>query len=170
MQRPTSAEYAPYAQQYMDAVPDGEFHYLLNENTEDVLQFFGGLPLQKHGFTYSEGKWTVKQVLQHIIDTERVFSYRALVTSRGDRSPLPAFEENDYAAKADASDRSMESLLEEFAAVRQSTSLLFATMTDADSAFLGNGPAHPVSARALGYMLIGHARHHSAVVKERYGV
>jgi uncharacterized damage-inducible protein DinB len=152
----------------MDEVPDGDFHQLLKENTSDVLNFFGSLPPQKHSHTYAKGKWTVKQVLQHIIDTERVFSYRALVVSRGDLAQLPAFDEDDYVAKADTSDRSMQSLLEEFAAVRQSTAMLFANMTNADSAFLGNGPAHPVSARALGFMLIGHARHHLQVVADRY--
>jgi hypothetical protein len=168
MQRPTSAEYAPYAQLYMDEVPDGDFHQLLKENTSDILKFFGKLPPQKHSYAYAEDKWTVKQVVQHIIDTERVFSFRALVVSRGDLAQLPAFDEDDYAAKADTSDRSMQSLLEEFAAVRQSTALLFAHMTNADSAFLGNGPTHPVTARALGFMLIGHARHHIQVVADRY--
>lgn len=168
MQRPLQSEYVPYAQVYIDQVLNGKFQVLLQQSTNEISNFFGDIPSQKHNYAYEVGKWTVKQVLQHIIDTDRVFSYRALVASRGDFSPLPSFDENDYASKAMVENRTMEELLAEFAAVRLSIAYLFQHMTDADSEFLGNGPSHPVSARALGYMIIGHALHHIKVVKERY--
>jgi len=168
MIRPQQNEYPPYAQRYIDKVPEGEFSSLLQESTTQVMNLFGGIPSEKHNYAYAEGKWTVKQVLQHIIDTDRVFAYRALVVSRGDTSPLPSFDENEYANKVDVRNRTMVELLAEFGAVRLSIEFLFEHMTDADSTFLGNGPGHPVSARALGYMIIGHVLHHVQVIKERY--
>ena len=168
MQRPGPDEYAPYASHYVNMVPDGSFETLLQLNTDDVVSAFGSIPFEKHDHAYAQGKWTVKQLLMHLIDTERVFAYRARVVSRGDMSPLPSFDENEYAAKAQVAHRSMRDLLDEFVTVRNSTISLFDHMSDAESMLLGNGPAHVVSARALGYMIIGHARHHLAILKERY--
>ena len=169
MNRPTINEYDSYFQRYLDQVPNGDFAFLFEESTSNVMQFFGSIPKEKHDFSYTSGKWSIKTVLMHIIDTERVFAYRALVTSRGDSATqLQPFDEDAYAAAVDVCGRTMESLMEEFLAVRRSTSLLFEHMTDAQSAILGKGPTHAISARALGFILIGHVQHHLGVIQERY--
>lgn len=169
MNRPNVNEYDPYFQRYLDLVPEGDFTSLFQQGTQAVIEFFGDVPLKKHDYAYASGKWSVKAVLMHMIDTERVFAYRALVTSRGDSATqLQPFDEDAYAAAVDVSGRTMESLMEEFLAVRRSTSLLFEHMTDAQSALLGKGPTHAISARALGFILIGHVQHHLGVIKERY--
>jgi DinB superfamily len=169
MNRPANNEYDPYFQRYLGQVPEGEFGFLFDESTSKVVQFFGSIPNEKHDFSYSIGKWSIKTVLMHLIDTERVFAYRALVTSRGDVSTqLQPFDEDAYAAATDVSTRSMDSLLEEFLAVRRTTALLFEHMTDAESAIIGKGPTHGISARAIAFILIGHVQHHVSVVQERY--
>lgn len=169
MNRPTLNEYDPYFQRYLNVVPEGEYAVLFEESTAKVVQFFERIPIEKHDYAYASGKWSVKAVLMHMIDTERVFAYRALVTSRGDSATqLQPFDEDAYAAAVDVSGRTMESLMEEFLAVRRSTSLLFEHMTDAQSAVLGKGPTHAISARALGFILIGHVQHHLGVIQERY--
>jgi uncharacterized damage-inducible protein DinB len=169
MKRPESHEYDPYCQHYIDLVPQGEFWTLWEQNTFQMRHLFGNLPQEKHDLSYAEGKWTPKQMLQHIIDTERIFSYRALVISRGDTTThLPSFDENSFAQHANVSDRTMTSLLDEFLSVRYAAKMLFQNMSETDSRSLGKGPSYPVSPRALAYMLIGHGIHHINVVNERY--
>ena len=169
MNRPTINEYDSYFQRYLDQVPNGDFAFLFEESTSNVMQFFGSIPKEKHDFSYTSGKWSIKTVLMHLIDTERVFAYRALVTSRGDvDTQLQPFDEDEYASATDLSTRSIDSLLEEFLAVRRTTALLFEHMTDAESAIIGKGPTHGISARAIAFILIGHVQHHVSVVQERY--
>ena len=169
MNRPTTNEYDPYFQRYLDQVAAGEFGFLFEESTTNVVQFFGSIPKEKHDFSYASGKWSIKTVLMHLIDTERVFAYRALVTSRGDvATQLQPFDEDAYAAATDLSTRPMDSLLEEFLAVRRNSALLFEHMTDEESSIIGKGPTHGISARAIAFILIGHVQHHVSVVQERY--
>ncbi len=169
MNRPTTNEYDPYFQRYLDQVAAGEFSFLIEESTTKVVHFFGSISKEKHDFSYASGKWSIKTVLMHLIDTERVFAYRSLVTSRGDvATQLQPFDEDAYAEATDVSTRSMDSLLEEFLAVRRTTALLFEHMTDAESAIIGKGPTHGISARAIAFILIGHVQHHVSVVQRRY--
>ena len=169
MQRPLAGEYNPYFDRYIGLVPDGDFDALLAENTDKTIDFFEDIPAEKHNYSYSAGKWTIKQVLMHIIDTERVMSYRAFVAARGDNtSILPSMDENHYAASADVSGRSMTDLIDEFIAVRAATATIYAHLTDAQSRFPARGETHPFTARALGYIMIGHIMHHFRVTSERY--
>lgn len=169
MQRPLAGEYNPYFDRYISLVPAGDFHELFAENTDKTIRFFEGIPAEKHNYSYGAGKWTVKEVLMHITDTERVMSYRAFVAARGDNSGiLPSMDENHYAASADVSGRTMESLIEEFATVRAATATIYAHITDAQSRFPARGETHPFTARALGYIMIGHIMHHFKVTSERY--
>lgn len=169
MNFPDKHEYNPYFQKYINLIPEGEFKEIYINNTDETIQFFRNIPAEKHEYRYAEGKWTCKDVLMHIIDTERVMSYRALVAMRGDAStPLPSVDENLYAQNVDVTNRSMEDLVEEFEIVRRSCKKLFDYVTDEQSRFLGNGVNHPVSARAVGYIMLGHSTHHLNVVKERY--
>ena len=169
MQRPSADEYHPNYQKYFDLVASGDYLDLLGENSVDTVAFFGRLPKDKLDYRYAAGKWTTKEVLMHIIDTERVFSYRGLVAARGDDITLHhRMDEELYASNADASQRTLESLISEFRAVRSSTEQLFENMTDAQSKRWCNIGTAPMTARAIAYFIIGHARHHVGVIQEKY--
>lgn len=142
---------------------------LLRENSIETVSLFEQLPKEKLDYRYAEGKWTTKEVLMHIIDTERVFSYRGLVAARGDDITVPhRMDEELYASNVDVSLRTRESMLSEFSAVRSSTERLFENMTDAQSKRWCNIGTSPMTARAIAYFIIGHVRHHLGVIEERY--
>lgn len=169
MKKPDTSEYKPYFQRYIDLVKEGDFLAELKENKTETIAFFKSIPENKHNYRYAEKKWTVKEVLMHMIDTERGFSYRILVCARGDgNTPLHPMDEDFYAANVDVTNRSMDSLLQEFETVRKGVTFLFENLTEAQSKFKGNNITHPITARALGYILIGHVKHHNNVIKERY--
>jgi DinB superfamily len=108
MDRPKQGEFNPWYNRYIDLVPGGEYLTLLRENSGNTIKFFENFPVVKHDFRYAEDKWSIKEILQHLIDTERVMVYRALVAARGDKTTiLHNYDENHYAANADVSDRSM---------------------------------------------------------------
>lgn len=169
MKKPEAIEYKPYFQRYIDLVNEGDFLEELKNNKTETVQFLKSIPEHKHNYRYAEKKWTIKEVLMHMIDTERGFSYRILVCARADgNTPLHPMDEDMYAANVDVTHRTMESLIKEFEVVREGATLLFENLTDAQSKFLGDNISHKISARALGYILIGHVKHHNNVIKERY--
>ena len=173
MTRPEKNEYNPHFTGYIDLVPEGGFTELLRENSEKTAEFFRSIPAIKHDYRYAEGKWSVKEILMHLIDTERVMVYRALVAARGDdKVLLPNMDENLYASGADVSGRSMDDLLEEFTALRKATEKFFESITEARSTFmvytLSGGVKSPMTARTTGYVIIGHIMHHINTLKERY--
>lgn len=169
MQKPLADEYATGYQKYFDLVAAGDYLSLLKLNSLETTSFFETVPVEKLNYRYAEGKWTVKEVLMHIIDTERVFSYRGLVAARGDSTtPHYRMDEELYASNVDVSHRNWESLIAEFKAVRTATEHLFENLTDAQSKLRCNIVTHPMTARAIGYFLIGHVRHHLNVIEERY--
>jgi uncharacterized damage-inducible protein DinB len=169
MQRPLSTEFKPYFQRYVDLVAEGSFADVLGRNTARAIDFFSQLHPEKHNFQYAPGKWTVKDVLMHIIDTERVMSYRALVAARGDSTtPLHTMDVDSYASNVDVSARSMESLLKEFASVRAASEYLFTNLTEEQSIRKGNAIDYTVTPRALAYIIVGHVEHHMKVISERY--
>ena len=169
MQRPTTDEYHENYQKYFDLVPAGDFLELLGQNSKETVRFFEAIPTEKLDYNYAPGKWTIKELLMHLIDTERVFSYRALVAARGDATtPHYRMDEELYASNVDVSQRTSQSLISEFQAVRNSTEKLFENLTDAQSKRLCNVVTHPMSARAIGYFMIGHVKHHLKIVEERY--
>ncbi|AFD07294.1 DinB family protein [Solitalea canadensis] len=169
MQKPSKDEYNPYYQHYIDLVPDGNFETVFTDNSIQTIHFFENITTEKHDFRYQPGKWSVKEVLMHIIDTERVMSYRTLVAARGDsNTPLPSFDEDGYANNVDVSHRTMNDLLDEFKAVRSATEKLVKNLTAAQVKFKANAVTHPITACALSYIMIGHINHHINVLKERY--
>ncbi|MGH9905289.1 MAG: DinB family protein [Pyrinomonadaceae bacterium] len=169
MQKPLSNEYAQGYQKYFDLVPEGDYLDLLSQNTLETVRLFEEMPRGKLDYRYAEGKWTIKEVFMHIIDTERVFSYRAHAAARGDNvTQIYRMDENLYAKNVDVFHRSLQSLVSEFKAVRSSTEQLFINVTEDQSKLPCNIVSHPMTARAIGYFIIGHARHHMNVVKERY--
>ena len=169
MQKPLPNEYAAGYQKYFDLVPEGAYLDLLRQNTLETVRFFQNLPNEKVDYRYAEDKWTVKEVFMHIVDTERVFSYRALIAARGDtETQIFRMDEELYARNVDVSQRSLQSLVSEFKAVRSSTQKLFDNMTDEQSKLECNILTHPMTARAIGCFIIGHVEHHIKVIKERY--
>jgi uncharacterized damage-inducible protein DinB len=168
MRRPEPTEYHPAYQKYFDLIPSGDYENVLAQNTSEAVRFFDTIPPQKHDHRYAERKWTIKEVLMHIIDTERVFAYRALAAARGDATPMYRMDEELYASNVDVSSRTMEDLISEFKTVRHGTEILFKNMTDEQSRRLCNVITHPMSARAIGYFMIGHVLHHIGVVRVRY--
>ena len=168
MQRPEPNEYDPNYQKYFDLIPNGDYENLLAQNTIETARLFDTIQSQKHDHRYAEGKWTIKEVLMHIIDTERVFAYRALAAARGDATPVYRMDEELYAGNVDVSNRPLEDLISEFKTVRTATEFLFKNMTHEQSMRCCNVVTHPMSARAIGYFIIGHVLHHIGVVRVRY--
>lgn len=142
---------------------------MLAQNSSETVSFFEKLPAEKLDYKYAEKKWTIRELLMHLIDTERVFSYRALVAARGDTAtPHYRMDEELYARNVDVSHRTLQSLLSEFKAVRSSTEKIFENLTDAQSKSTCNVVTHPMTARAIGYFMIGHIQHHLNIIEERY--
>ena len=164
-----ASEYAAYFQSYINQVSN---EYSLIEELEisvhRLIKFVQNIPMDKFDYRYAEGKWTIKDILQHLIDAERIFSYRALCFARNDQSKLPGFEENEYVDEAHANQRSIQELLTELAVVRQSTLSLFKSFTLEDMKRIGTASDNPMSARAVGFIIIGHQNHHQRVFEERY--
>lgn len=166
-----SDEYALHYKPYLDAV--GEDVILLDEleiSLYKTIQFVQDIPMDKFDYRYAEGKWTIKEILQHIIDAERVFTYRALRFSRNDQTPLPGFDENSYAdvVNATANKRHLKDILTELTAVRHSTITLFKSFTEEDLLKKGIASNNVMSVRALGFVTIGHQNHHMKIFRERY--
>jgi uncharacterized damage-inducible protein DinB len=169
MNRPLANEYAASYQHYFDLVSKDDYLSLLKRNSIETIKYFERIPNEKLDYRYAEGKWRIKEVLMHIIDTERVFSYRGLVAARGDSStPHYRMDEELYARNIDVSHRPLQSLISEFTAVRASTERLYENITDAQSKLWCNIVTHPMTARAIGYFIVGHVRHHLSIIEERY--
>jgi uncharacterized damage-inducible protein DinB len=169
MHKPLADEYAPGYQKYFDLVAEGDYLTLLRQNTIDTINLFENIPDEKLAYKYAADKWTIKEVLMHVIDTERTFSYRGFVAARGDSTtPHYRMDEELYAGNVDVSHRPLQSLISEFRAVRSSSEALFENLTDAQTELRCNIVTHPMSARAIGYFLIGHIQHHLNIIEERY--
>lgn len=168
--RPDADEFAPYYGTYVGAVPDGDITRTLAQQGETFLARLKPVSEQQAAFAYAAGKWTVKEVVCHITDAERIFAYRALRIARGDATPLSSFDENVYAASCGANDRPLESLLAEFSAERAATLALLRGLPESAWTRRGTASGKEVSVRALAWIMAGHAMHHASVLKERYGV
>jgi uncharacterized damage-inducible protein DinB len=168
--RPDASEHAPYFARYVVQVPDGDIVSTLRSAGEELIAAFQAIPESKGGYQYAEGKWSVRTVMGHIIDAERIFSYRALRVARGDATPLPGFEENSYAETANSDARTVADLANEMAAVRASTVRLLESFPDEAWTRRGVASNAEVSTRALAWITAGHALHHLRVLRERYGI
>jgi uncharacterized damage-inducible protein DinB len=140
----------------------------LKEGLPQLVNFVKKLPAEKLEYRYAEGKWTIKDIVLHMIDTERIFAYRALRISRGDQTPLPGFNENDYVPFAFANTRSIESLLAEYESARRATISFFESLNDEQFLFMGTASDNAISVRAIGFIITGHQNHHLRVIAERY--
>ncbi len=166
--RPQKQDYIPYFEYYINLIPENDIITALKTNHQTVLDFIEDIPRQKLNYFYDEGKWTVKQVINHIIDTERILSYRALRFSRGDNQKVLAFDENLYAANANLTNTNAQMLADEFDSVRLSNILFFRQLSEKELLLKGQMASGEVNVLALGYMLCGHAQHHINIIKERY--
>jgi hypothetical protein len=168
MPRPDLSRVPEYYHQYVNKVTEDELVPALKKQSTEFLRFLNDLPESKRDYRYAPGKWTIKEMLQHILDGERVFAYRSLCFARKDANSLPGFDENDYAANAKTENRNWEDLVKEFTALRQSTEILFSSFDkeQLESAGIANGKS--VYVLAIGFVIVGHINHHIAVLKERY--
>lgn len=168
--RPEPSEYAEWYKGYVARVPEGDIVSSLRDGQDRMKETLGTLPESIGERRYAEGKWTVRTVIGHMIDAERIFSYRALRIARGDATPLPSFDENAFAGAAESDARRMAELVAELLSVRDSTTRLFASLPDGAWARIGTASNAPVSVRALAFITAGHALHHLSVLKDRYDI
>jgi uncharacterized damage-inducible protein DinB len=167
-ERPGADEHAPYYAQYVAEAQPGDLVSSLERQASDVAALLKGIPESRGAHRYAADKWSIKEVIAHIADTERVFAYRLLRFARGDTTALPGFDENLVARGSEADARTLADLGEELAAVRRATVTLVRSMQDAQMSRRGTASGKEISARALAWIIAGHAQHHVKVLRERY--
>lgn len=168
MKRPQSNEYPAYYQHYLDLVSGDNIIKSLGSQIMDIQAVISQIPEEKENFAYAKDKWTIKQVLGHIIDTERVLGYRAMRFARKDQTPLSGFDENKYVANAKFNEQSLYNLAHEFAIVREANLALWKQFGEEEMNQMGNANGIDVSVRAILFMIAGHATHHINVIKTKY--
>jgi len=168
--RPTASEHAPYYGKYTALVPDGSIVETLRTQMEETAALLAGVPTEREEHRYAEGKWSVKEVVGHLADAERVFAYRLLRFSRGDETPLASFDEGTYVPAGAFGARTLRSLAAEFRAVREATLHLLDCLDDRAMSRRGVAADNAVTVRALAWIIAGHERHHVAIFRERYGL
>jgi uncharacterized damage-inducible protein DinB len=166
--RPAADEYASYYATYVSATEGDDLPMLLTTQQRETAALLAGLSEAQAAFRYAPGKWTVREVIGHVSDTERIFAYRLLRIARGDQTPLPGFDENPYVAAAGFERRPLAEVAAEFASVRQATLTLLGGLDDTALARRGTASDKTISARALAWIIAGHERHHLDVIRERY--
>jgi hypothetical protein len=165
---PESTEYAPYFGRYISLVPAGNLTATLDRQLTESLATLIAIDDQKSLYRYEPGKWSIKEMLGHLIDGERIFTYRALRFARNDQTPLPGFDQDPYVAEAHFDSRAWKDLIDEFEFVRRSTILFFCGLTPEAMLRSGTSNQAVISVRALGYVIAGHEIHHMQILRERY--
>lgn len=166
--RPDETEYVPEYGKYVSLVPGGDIVAVLGDQIGETLALLRSIPEERAGFRYEPDKWSIKELVGHLIDSERIFSYRALRFARDDKTALPGYEQDDYVRNGSFDDQKLEDLAAEFASVRQATVLLFKHLNDEAWARRGSANESEVSVRALVYIIAGHELHHRGVLRDRY--
>lgn len=161
-------EYSGGFTTYVQEAGDVNLIEELEISLHDFIRFVQNIPMDKFDYRYAEGKWTIKEIIQHIIDTERIFAYRALRFSRNDKTALASFDENDYVDNTNANARGLQDLLTELSAVRHSNLLFYKSLSEEQLKRVGTASNNQISVRALGFIIIGHQKHHQKVFQERY--
>ncbi|HEX5030554.1 MAG TPA: DinB family protein [Candidatus Eisenbacteria bacterium] len=168
MPRPEATEFNPYYGRYIEKVPDGPIVDVLTSGMNETLTLLRSIPESRADHRYAEGKWSIKEVVGHVIDGERVFTYRALRFARKDTTPLASFEQDDYIPAGNFGARTLRDLTDEYEAVRRATIELFRHFDETQFSRRGTAADSPVSVRALAYITAGHEIHHRAILRERY--
>ena len=166
--KPEPSEYAPFYHSYIGKVTQNDLITALKAGGDYFEKFVSNIPKDKADYRYAEGKWTVKEVLSHMLDTERIFAYRALRFARNDKTELAGYDEKLYVPESNAANRNIESFIDEGIYIRKATIALFESFTEAMSKRTGTANGREISVRALGFLIPGHELHHLGVIKERY--
>lgn len=166
--RPKTDEYNPQYSRYIEQVPFDDLIPGLAASMEEGMDLLQNIPAEKRLFRYAPGKWTIQEVIQHVIDAERIFAYRALRFARMDNTPLASFDEDAYAAVSDANHRPWADLIYEYQIVRRSTIILYKSFSPEMLAAWGKTDKYQMTVRALGYIMLGHEHHHFQILRERY--
>lgn len=167
-QKPLVGEYPPYAEMYLQHVNNENILVLLQERIETVKQIYNQIDEQKANFRYAPEKWSIKEVLLHVVDTERIFAYRAISIARGDTRALMGFDQDVFVQHSYADERTLSSIVEEFELVRNSNISLFKNLNSSVLTTKGNANGYDVTPRAIAFMLAGHEIHHTKIILERY--
>lgn len=157
-----------YMSAYISLVAGNDLLQALKTGLNQTIELYGSVPANLEGYRYAEGKWSIREVLSHVVDVERIFAYRALTFARKDATSLPGFDENAYVPFSNAENRSLANIIEEYRVVRQSTILLFQSLAEESLDFTGMANNRTMSARILGWMIAGHDIHHGNILQERY--
>jgi uncharacterized damage-inducible protein DinB len=168
MERPETNEFDPYYNTYISLVEDDSVLSILPAQPAELRTIFSDVPEEKGTFAYAVGKWTIKELLSHLIDAERIFAYRILRISRGDATPIEGFEQDGYIENSNANNRSFADLLEEFDLQRRSNMFMLNNLSDEAERRTGTASEKTISVRALTYIMAGHIRHHIRILNERY--
>lgn len=168
MPKPIPETYFPYFKRYVDQVPEDDLAIAFKNQLPVIKDLLNSITEEKSTWAYDTGKWTLKELLQHITDTERIFNYRALAISRKEKAPLPGFDEDSYAANSNANSRPWQSLVDEFLAVRRSTEFLYESFNEEALAASGIASNNPLTVLSMGFTTLGHFYHHKKVMEERY--
>jgi len=165
---PSPSEYAHFYSDYVSLVPRSNIIHTLNTQMHDFYTFINSIPGDKALAVYKQGKWTIKEIVGHLIETERVFTYRALCFSRGDRGPLPGINQNEWMKENNYNSRTLNNLVNEYLAVRVATTHLFKTLNKEMITKSGTADGLEFSVRALAFIIAGHEIHHLNIIKEKY--
>lgn len=168
--RPETGEFDPYYANYIKRVPDGDVASLLEGQIRETAAALRSLPAGRATYRYADGKWTIAEVVGHMIDVERIFNYRVLRIARADPTPIEGFDEDAYIAPAEFDRRALAELIEDFETARRATLALVRGLPAAAWTRVGTANGKRISVRALVYIIAGHERHHLATLRERYGV
>ena len=164
----STVEYPAFYAPYFKAIEGADVPTLMRTQLAEIEQLGIAIDEERAAYRYAEGKWSIKELLGHLVDCERIFGYRALCIARGETQHLPGFDENDYVANARFDDRPFSSIIEEFLALRLSNIVLFESFTDEQRAVVGQANGNPISVRAIECIIAGHVQHHITVLRERY--
>ena len=168
MKRPEKTEYSEFNADYVESVEETDIVSAMQKQLTDIENLFSSVSEEKENFAYASGKWTIKELLGHLIDGERVFSYRALRISRNDQTPLPGFDQDLFMENADFSRMKLADLIKEFSNLRRANIIFFQNLTEEKWSRTGTASDYPVSVRAIAYIIVGHVRHHENILKEKY--
>jgi hypothetical protein len=168
MKRPSQEEYKPYFEKYIGLVPEGDILKILKKQIKEFEKVCKSISPKKSLYRYAPGKWTIREVIGHIVDTERVMAYRALSIARNGQNNLPGFDQDEFARRSNYNDVKLQNIIDEFCAVRTSSIFLFNALSEEASKRSGIANNYLVSVRALAYIMAGHLIHHLNVIKEKY--
>lgn len=168
MERPANSEYAEYYHRYVGRVPDGDIVRFLEAQCVEMESLLADVPAGKADYRYADGKWSIREVIGHVNDVDRVFAYRMVAFARGDGNPIPGMEQDEWVASANFGERTLADLVSEFVAIRRSLVALCTSLDEAALMRRGTASGVEFTARSIPWILAGHVLHHLEVIRERY--